>query len=268
MVRAAQGMLKNKNGVARCCIPSNPVVAMQVVEYDRSFLASRILLNCFNANLIISGAFGLFRKELVIAAGGYDTDTLGEDMGLVLKLHMFCSNNAIPYRMHYEPAACCFSQVPSCLQDLKKQRQRWYLGLFQSMFKYRSLFGNVRFKAVGTFSYAYYLFYELLAPFFELFGIAKMLVAWRIGMLNIKYMVALLLLYMLYGAILSLTIFSQRVYTENGSISIRQTGKVITMCLLESVFFRYVLSFVRIMAFFGYRKKRCEWGNIQREKCF
>ena len=74
---------------------------MQVLEYDRSFLASRILFDKFNGNIIISGAFGLFQKNLVVAAGGYERSTMGEDMELVVKLHVFCREHQVPYRIRY-----------------------------------------------------------------------------------------------------------------------------------------------------------------------
>lgn len=97
------------------------------------FLGSRILLDYLQSNLIISGAFGLFYKEYVIAVGGYDRQTLGEDMELVMKLHYFCRNNNIPYRICYETSAICWSQAPSSIGDLCKQRRRWFLGLYQCL---------------------------------------------------------------------------------------------------------------------------------------
>ena len=100
-------------------LPWNFLTGMQVMEYDRSFLASRILLDGINGNLIISGAFGLFKKDVVIAAGGYATNTLGEDMELVVKLHTFCRNNLENYSIRYEPNAVCWSQAPSNLKVYK-----------------------------------------------------------------------------------------------------------------------------------------------------
>lgn len=76
-------------------------------EYDRSFLAARILFDKFNGSLIISGAFGLFKKETVIACGGYDHTTMGEDMELVVKLHEYCASNNLPYRIRYANNAIC-----------------------------------------------------------------------------------------------------------------------------------------------------------------
>ena len=88
-------------------MPKKIIPAMQVLEYDRSFLSARILFDQFNGNLIISGAFGLFRKDLAIACGGYDLDTVGEDMELVTKLHVFCRTNGHDYLIstHRTPSA-------------------------------------------------------------------------------------------------------------------------------------------------------------------
>ena len=98
-VRPCNGAVIENGHVTRYRMPKNLLASMQVLEYDRSFLASRILFDKFNGNIIISGAFGLFRKSLVIAAGGYDDDTMGEDMELVVKLHVFCRETGTPYRI-------------------------------------------------------------------------------------------------------------------------------------------------------------------------
>lgn len=266
LVHVAQCAKMNGNQIVGYKIPSNLLVAMQVMEYDRSFLGSRILLDKINGNLIISGAFGLFRKDVVIAAGGYDSDTLGEDMELVVKLHVYCRNNNRPYSLRYEPSACCWSQAPGSIRDLMKQRRRWHLGLFQSMVKYWRIFANARFGLVSIVSYMYYLFYELLSPVIEVFGILTMLLAWAVGILNVSFMVQFLLLYGVYGGILTMTIFFQRIYAHNYRITVGDALKAILVCLLENIFFRYVLSFVRISAFVGYKKRKRQWGSIKREK--
>jgi cellulose synthase/poly-beta-1,6-N-acetylglucosamine synthase-like glycosyltransferase len=220
----------------------------------------------FNGNLIISGAFGLFKKDIVVAAGGYDSNTLGEDMELVVKLHVFCRNNNIKYSLRYEPNAICWSQTPTSLKDLMKQRRRWFLGLFQSMIKYHRIFINLRFGLVSFISYMYYLLFELLSPAVEVFGIISMAVAWNFGILNTSFMIKFFLLYSVYGAILTITAFFQRIYTQNLKITLSDALKAVFMCLLENIFFRYVISFVRVTAFIGYKKKKKEWGTITRIK--
>ena len=130
LVQVAQGVKIEQGKVASYRLPWRIIPCAQALEYDSSFLGARIFLDYLRANLIISGAFGLFKKDLVKAVGGYDTQTLGEDMELVMKLHFFCRNNNIPYRICYETDAVCWSQAPTNLGDLRKQRRRWYLGLY------------------------------------------------------------------------------------------------------------------------------------------
>lgn len=266
LIRVAQCVTMEEGDVLGYHLPWNLLTSMQVMEYDRSFLASRILLDSFNGNLIISGAFGLFKKDVVIAAGGYDSHTLGEDMELVVKLHTFCRNNMEDYAILYEPNAICWSQAPGSLGDLRRQRRRWHLGLFQSMIKYRRMFLRPRFGLVGSVSYLYYLLYELFSPQIEIFGIFTMVLAFLIGQLNVKFMVQFYLLYAVYGAILTMTAFFQRIYTQNLKISRGDIAKACVMCLAENLFFRFFLDFVRATAFVGYRKRKGEWGRIKRQK--
>lgn len=266
LIRIAQCVSMKEGKVEQYRLPNNLILCMQVMEYDRSFLASRILMNSYNGNLIISGAFGLFKKDIVIHAGGYDRDTLGEDMELAVKLHVFCRNNQIPYDIRYEPGAICWSQGPSTLHDLAKQRRRWHLGLFQCMSKYHQIFANLRFGKLSFLSYMYYLFYELLSPVIEIFGIFTIVLAIYTNFINVDFMIFFFLLYTLYGAILTLTAFFQRIYTHHLKIRVIDVIKAIISCVLENVFFRFFLSFVRMTAFIGYKRKKRVWGEITREK--
>ena len=246
-------------------LPSNLLVCMQAVEYHRSFLASRILMDTFNGNLIISGAFGLFDTATVVGAGGYSTDNLGEDMELVLKLHRYCRNNGMKYRMHYQPSALCMTQAPTSFRDLRGQRRRWHLGLFQSMLKHRRIMFNLKFGWVSFFSYLYYLSYELFAPFIELFGVFTILLAFYLDVLNIEYMIIFFIIYTVFGAIISLSAFSQHIYTQKFRLSFWDVIKTLFLCALEFIFFRYLLVIVRIMAFLRYRRNKAKWGQIERQ---
>ena len=245
-------------------LPWNFLASMQVMEYDRSFLASRILLDSFNGNLIISGAFGLFKKSVVIAAGGYATDVLGEDIELVAKLHSYCRNNMQRYSIRYEPNAVCWSQAPTTLRDLFKQRRRWHIGLFQCINRYRFMFMRPRFGMVGTVSYLYYMLYELYSPVIEAAGLAATIAATLTGLLNAKFMIQFYLLFAIYSTILTITAFFQRIYTQNIRISRQDVFRACIMCLIENVFFRFVFDFIRLNALLSYRKNKSNWGTIKR----
>ena len=266
IVRISNDVELENGRVKRYRLPRNILAFMQVLEYDRSFLASRILFDRFNGSLIISGAFGLFKKSTVIAVGGYDRKTLGEDMELVVKLHEYCTSNSIPYSIRYASDAICWTQAPERLRDLCKQRRRWHLGLFQSMYKHRTMFSNHRFGAVSFVSYLYFLIYELLSPFIEIFGVCTMALAWWFDLINVPFMVLFFLIYAVFGAILTLTAFFSRIYTADLTVSFGDGVRAACLCLFELVFLRFILTWVRCTAFIGYRKRWLSWGRIERRK--
>ena len=79
-------------------------------------------------------------------------------------------------------------------------------------------------------------------------------------------MIGFYLLYAGYGAILTITAFFQRIYTQNLKVSRSDTMKAVILCFVENIFFHFFLSFVRAAAFIGYRKKKLSWGSIKRKK--
>lgn len=247
-------------------LPGSILASMQVLEYDRSFLASRILFDKFNGSLVISGAFGLFKKDVVIAAGGYNAKTVGEDMELVVRLHEYCTLNNINYRIRYANDAVCWTQVPENLRELCRQRRRWHIGLFQSMSRHSGMLMNSKFGAVSFISYMYFLVYELLSPVIEVFGVFTMLLAWAVDLINIRFMILFFLIYAGFGAVLSLTAFFSRAYNDELKISIGDAFKAISLCLFELTCLRFILAWVRATALFGYRNKKLKWGSISRKK--
>ena len=266
IVRISNDVELENGRVKRYRLPRSILAFMQVLEYDRSFLASRILFDRFNGSLIISGAFGLFKKDTVIAVGGYDNKTMGEDMELVVKLHEYCTINGIDYAIRYATDAICWTQVPERLRDLCKQRKRWHLGLFQSMYKHRIMFCNYRFGAVSYVSYLYFLIYELLSPFIEVFGVFTMVLAWWCDLINVPFMLLFFLIYAVFGGVLTLTAFFSRIYTADLSVSFRDGVKAVCLCLFELGLLRFILAWVRCTAFVGYKKKKLNWGRIERRK--
>nr|WP_316615095.1 glycosyltransferase [uncultured Ruminococcus sp.] len=247
-------------------LPRNLLACMQVLEYDRSFLASRILFDKFNGSLIISGAFGLFKKDTVVAAGGYDASTMGEDMELVVKLHDYCVTNDIPYLIRYATDAICWSQVPENLKDLSKQRRRWHIGLFQSMWKHRVMLANPKFGLTSFISYFYFLIYELLSPFIEVFGITTMVLAFFVDLINVPFMLIFFGIYALFGSVMSMTAFFARTQTIDLKVTFRDVLKALLLCTVEISVLRFIMAWVRATAFIGYKKKKLEWGSIKRQK--
>lgn len=256
-----------KNGrVVRYRMPNRLLACMQVLEYDRSFLAARIMLDKFNGSIIISGAFGLFKKSVVVDAGGYDTTTMGEDMELVVKLHVYCRENAVPYRIRYATDAICWTQVPEKLRDLCRQRRRWHIGLFQSMMSHRRILLNPKYGLVSFVSYLYFLIYELLSPYIEVFGVLTVLLAFWVDFINVPFMILFFGIYVAFSSILSLAAFFARIHTIDLKLSVPDVLKAVGLCVIEVSCLRFILAWVRMVSLLSYRRVKHNWGTIERKK--
>ncbi len=265
IVRPANDLKIGKGKVVRPSMPKKLLACMQAFEYDRSFLSSRLLFDKMNAILIISGAFGLYRKREVIAVGGYQRETIGEDMELVVKLHAYSKMHGLNHRISYAPDAVCWTQVPNHIGDYVRQRRRWHIGLFQTLQSYRWL---LRRRAIGGnlwISFAYYLIYELLSPIIEVIGVLTILLSLWLGLVNIPFMLLFMLVYVVFGWMLTLTAFFSRIHTQNTGITNGDIARSVLFCLLENTVLKCILTFARLTAFQGYRRRKLEWNKVTRQ---
>ena len=145
-------------------IPKQILPRLQVLDYTRAFLLGRMAWSQLDGLMLISGAMGIFDRETVIKAGGYSTKTVGEDMELVLRMRRFMTENNSKYEVTYIPDPLCWTEVPSDLKSLRKQRTRWTRGLVESLRTHRKLFFNPKFNKLGMLGYPYWFFFEWLSP--------------------------------------------------------------------------------------------------------
>jgi glycosyltransferase involved in cell wall biosynthesis len=122
IVRIINGSLLEDGKIRSVRTPEKTLVNVQIVEYLRAFLAGRAGWSRVNMLLIISGAFGLFRRETVVEAGGYDTTTVGEDAELVVRLHRHCRDQKRPYKITFVADPICWTEAPAERGALRRQR--------------------------------------------------------------------------------------------------------------------------------------------------
>ena len=242
------------------------VAALQVVEYDRTFASAKFFFNKIKGNAIISGAFGLFRKNVVIDAGWYSSDAIGEDMELVMKLSAFCIEHGIPYKIDYIPSAICWTQAPENLRDLRSQRNRWHIGMRQNINKYRRMILNPRYGSLGSFTLPIFILFELLSPTIEVLGIISVIAGLSVGAISIMPVLILTSAYGLFGIFSSLVAFSAGVQSFDMKLKIGDAVKVIGCCLYEYFFMHWYLLIVRFIASYRSTKKRVIWKSITRKK--
>lgn len=169
-VRIANGCQVKSGHLTRVGLPGNWLALFQVVEYMRAFLFGRMGWSVVNGLLIISGAFGLLRKDKVVEVGGYLHDTIGEDMELVVRLHRLLKEKKVSYHISFVPDPIVWTEAPENLRTLKNQRVRWQRGLSESLWKNRGLLFSRGGGAAGWLAFPFFILFEWLSPVVEMLG--------------------------------------------------------------------------------------------------
>jgi cellulose synthase/poly-beta-1,6-N-acetylglucosamine synthase-like glycosyltransferase len=263
-IRIVNGSTIEEGRVDRSKVVTNGVVATQVLEYLRGFMSARIAWAKLNGLLIISGAFGVFRRDLLLALGGLSKATLGEDMELTMRLHHQLRPRWKEAAVHYAPDAICWTECPSALRSLRTQRIRWHVGLLDDLRLHRAMFLRRRYGAAGTLAFPYALFYEALAPIFQLAGYVIGLVLVIVEPSSWELLAAFLVVTILFGQLLNMTAL---LIAEIGFHSY-SWGDIFRLCawgLAESIWYQPAQAWWRtkatVLALTG---RRPGWGTIPR----
>ncbi|PKL75235.1 MAG: glycosyl transferase [Candidatus Melainabacteria bacterium HGW-Melainabacteria-1] len=266
IIRILNGCTLQNNRVVSVKLPSNLWAQMQILEYLRAFLSGRMSWNLLGGSLIVSGAFGMFRHATVMEAGGYDVNTVGEDMELVTRLHRICLENDKPYLIRFIPDPVAWTQCPERLVDLYHQRERWQRGLVQSLWKHKRMLGNPRYGDVGLVTFPYFFFLEMLGPPIELMGYLLFFVLLLMGQVFWGYALALGLAAFGLGMIVSLMSLALSELNIRRFHHRSDLWKLIGCAFLENIFFRQFLNLCRSYALVTAMQGSKAWGRIKRQR--
>jgi cellulose synthase/poly-beta-1,6-N-acetylglucosamine synthase-like glycosyltransferase len=243
--------------------PKKLIELFQSIEYTRSFLAGRTGWSILKSLLIISGAFGVFRKDMVISIGGY-RKTVGEDMDLVVRLHKYCLENKIPYKIAFIPDPICYTQVPTDWTSLLKQRNRWHRGLIDSLLYSKDMFLNPKYKSVGTIGFPYFVFVEALGPIVEFTGYLSFIIFYILDLISKEYAFLFFCLAFVWGMWINIASVFLDNYLYRRYSSLADIIKLLFVGILEFFGYRQLIVIERIIATFQFWRK--EWGKPLREK--
>lgn len=264
ILRIVNGCTVRRGEVIQVGLPANLLARFQVLEYLRAFLAGRMGWDALNATLIISGAFGLFRRSAVVAAGGYATDTVGEDMELVVRLHRTLREAKEPYRIRFVPDPVAWTECPERLRVLGRQRDRWQRGLAQTLVRHRSMLLNPRHGRVGMLSYPFFFFLEMLGPLIELLGYLALPILLLLGRVDLAFALVFLAVSVGLGMVLSLLAvaleeLSFRRYPRRGDL-----WRLFGLALLENMGYRQLQAWWRLKGLWSALRRSEQWGAMER----
>ena len=265
VVRIANDCRIENGEVKEAKVPKKFLPAMQVMEYIRAFLCGRAGWNKLNSLLIISGAFGLFERKSVIDAGGYRTDTVGEDIELVVRLHRTMREQKRPYKVLFVPDPVCWTQAPDSLKMLGRQRNRWQRGLIETMFRHWKMIGNPKYGLPGVVGMPYFLLFEIIGPVIEISGYIVVISSYAFGWVNITFLLLFLSLAILFSALISLFSLLLEEFTVKRYENPKDVVRLFVLALLENFGYRQLHSWWRLKAIFDLIRKKKSWGEMQRK---
>lgn len=262
-VRPLNGSRVELGHLIEASVPRRFVPRMQVLEYVRNFLGSRPGWSWMNALPIVSGAFGIWKKSVVVDIGGFTKGHMGEDMDLTMRIHRHFLDLDVPYRIVYEPAAVIWTEVPDTIRVLRRQRVRWHRGLMTVVRDFLGMTFNPRYGALGMLTWPGFFLFEYLAPIVEFTGWFVVPAAWLLGVLNTSTLLWILLVALgmgLLNSIIGLLLDESFGYFNSRA----DTSRLLSMAIVENFGLRQLTVLWRMKAMLG-SKGTWTWGNMERK---
>jgi cellulose synthase/poly-beta-1,6-N-acetylglucosamine synthase-like glycosyltransferase len=265
IIRVLNGSEISGGHIRRVRLPHKSIEVIQVIEYLRAFLIGREAWAQGNMLTIISGAFGLFRADLVRAVGGYRSRAIGEDFDLVARLHRHLIEQGTDYQMRFVPDPVCWTEVPSDLKSLGRQRARWQKGLLDVLWPNRDMLFRPRYGRIGSFALPYLWLFELFAPVIEIIGLVTIVLAASLGVLSREFFFQFLLFGYAFATAISIGSVLQEELTYKRYNDWQDVARLISYCFLEHFPYRQMHMIWRLQGLWQYARGDHAWKPLKRK---
>ncbi len=270
-VVAAGGIVRVLNGshimagaLREVRLPRRPFEVIQVIEYLRAFLVGREAWAHFNMMVIISGAFGVFRRDLVKRIGGYRSSAVGEDFDLVVRLHRHLYEQRVDYQISFVPDPVCWTEVPADFASLARQRARWQKGLLDVLWQNRNMLFRSSYGRIGWVALPYQWIFELVAPLVELVGCIMILLAALLGVLSREFFLQFLFFGYAFATLISIGSVLQEEITFRRYNHWRDVVRLVCFCFLEHFPFRQLHMAWRLQGIWQFLRGDMIWRPMKR----
>lgn len=265
VVRIANSCEVQAGKLVKVQVPENILARIQVLEYLRAFLLGRMGWSKMDALLLISGAFGMFDRQVVVEAGGYDTSTVGEDMELLVRMRKMLYDKKVEHKVCFIPDPLCWTEAPETYTILRKQRSRWTRGTIETLWYHRDMFFKTKYKKLGLFSFPYWLVYEYAAPIIEATGLLITLLYVILGMLHPLYFVVLVAFVYSFALLFSAVAIYVEETTYHKYTSTKDLRKLMTAALVEPFIFHPFTVYAALRGNWEKIRGTHGWGDMTRK---
>lgn len=264
LIRIANGCEITRGHVHSIALGRRILPAVQTIEYLRAFAAARAGWSSINSLVIVSGAFGLFRRDVVVEVGGLEPESIGEDFELCLRIHRRMREARRPYHVAFVPDPVCWTQAPEKLGELGGQRDRWQRGLVDTLVRHRRMLFNPRYGTVGLLGLPFFVLFEFLGGFIEMAGLIAIGMSAAFGLVNPTAAVLFYLLAVGTGLFLSLSALLLEDVVFGTFPRWRDFARLVAWSLLENLGYRQAMTAYRVRGFVRYLRRDNSWGQIER----
>jgi cellulose synthase/poly-beta-1,6-N-acetylglucosamine synthase-like glycosyltransferase len=253
-----------ENGeIRKTALPRESIVSLQLVEYLRSFLLNRLAWTRMNFMMVVSGAFAIYRRDVLIELGGFSKDFTCEDIEMTFRVHEFMRREGRPYRIMSLPEAVSWTEAPENWRNLYRQRHRWQRVICETFWEYRRMFLNPRYGAVGLLGMPYYLFGEVLPWIPELLALAIIPLAIAFGVFAWWPLLVFIGIFVLTNILISVMgILLQDVGFR--TLTLREICRLILLSFFESFGYRQLLSWARFAGTIAFLRGEKGWQKFAR----
>ena len=264
VVRIANSCISDGGRLTQITAPDKMLPRIQVLEYLRAFLLGRMAWSKLNGLLLISGAFGMFDKDIAIKAGGYNTKTVGEDMELVVRMRRYMIDNRLPYSVFYIPDPICWTEAPETVSVFKKQRSRWTRGTMETLWIHRKMFLNPKYKVLGLLSVPYWTFFEYLAPIMEVLGIFVTVYLIASGLISWQLFALIVLMVYVFAVMISCLALLSEEFTYSQYSRKKDFRKLLVAAVVEPFYFHPITVYSALLGNWEKLRGKNSWGEMKR----
>lgn len=265
IVRVVNGCTIKNREIDKIHVPDSFLGRLQSVEYIRAFLFGRVGWDYLNSLMIVSGAFGIFDRKAVLEVGGYLTDTVGEDIELIMRLHRYNLREKNDYRIRFLPEPICWTEVPTDYKSLRNQRNRWHRGLADSLWRHRKMIFNPTYGHMGMLVLPFFLFFELLGPVIQIGSYIYLAALFFLpGLLNVQFLMLFLAVAIAYGMVVSLiSVLAEEMAFKTYS-SFKDILVLSFYSFIENLGYRQIHGWWQLGGLIDFFKGNKSWGKIVR----
>jgi poly-beta-1,6-N-acetyl-D-glucosamine synthase len=162
-------------------IDRQPLMAYQHLDFLRAFFNNRLAWSRHGFMLCAPGGFQVWRRDVLEEVGGYSRAFTCEDIELTFRVHERFLREGRDYRIHCLPDNVGITEGPDTPGKLVAQRERWQRVIDETVWHYRRMWFNPRYRTVGLIGAPFYLFTETLSPVVELLALVSIPLALALG---------------------------------------------------------------------------------------